>query len=119
MSKAFSLKAHILDKDLFINLSGVFDGSSAWQLANAILTRFHGSGKLFIDTRDLSKVLPFGADMIVNLVPRSLVRKKNVLVRDCNGTHSGLEHFQTLSDMSERIIPGEAPRSCFSAASIC
>ncbi len=116
MSRTFSMKSHILEKDLFINLSGVFDGSSAWQLANTILTRFHGVGKLFIDARDLSAVVPFGADMIVNLVPRSLVGEKNVLIRDCNGTHSGLDHFQTLS---ENTFPGESHRNCFSAASIC
>ena len=116
MSKAFSMKSQTLDNDLFINLSGVFDGSSAWQLANMILTRFHGPGKLFIDTRDLSTVVPFGADMIVNLVPRSLVREQNVLIRDRNGTHSGLDHFQTLS---EKFIPGELPRTCFSVATIC
>lgn len=116
MSNTFSMKFHVLENDLFINLSGVFDGNAAWELANTILTRFHGFGKLFIDARDLSKVVPFGADMIVNLVPRSLVREKNVLIRDWEGTHSGLDHFQILS---EKISPGETHRNCFSAATIC
>ncbi|MBI9089409.1 MAG: hypothetical protein JEZ12_09335 [Desulfobacterium sp.] len=116
MNRRFSMKYRILKNGLFINLSGVFDGSSAWQLANTILTRFHGLGKLLIDTRELSTVVPFGADMIVNLVPRFLVEGKNVLIRDQEGTHSGLDYFQTLS---EKKIPGERRRDCFLAASAC
>ena len=116
MSESFSMQFQSLGNDLFINLSGVFDGSSAWELANIILTRFHGTGRLFIDSRDLSTVVPFGADMIINLVPKSLVGKKNVLIRDREGTHMGLEHFQALS---KEHIPGECHHSCFSAATIC
>ena len=116
MSQSFSMQSQTLGSDFFINLSGEFDGTSAWQLANTILTRFHGQGKLFIDARDLSKVLPFGANMIANLVPKSLVQRKNVLIRDREGTHSGLDYFQT---MSEKNSPGESCRTCFSAASIC
>lgn len=116
MSQSFSMQLQTLGNDFFINLSGQFDGSSAWQLANAILTRFHGQGKLFIDTRDLSTVLPFGADMIVNLVPKCMVRKNDVLVRDHEGTHIGLEYFQILS---QKYLSGESCRTCFSAASIC
>lgn len=110
------MQVQTLGNDIFINLSGVFDGSSAWQLANTILTRFHGQGKLFIDTRDLSSVVPVGADIIVNLVPTSLVKKKDVLVRDCEGTHSGLEHFYALC---EKTLFGEVSYKCVSAASIC
>jgi hypothetical protein len=116
MSKSFSMQFQILGNDLFVNLSGVFDASSAWQLANTILTRFHGQGKLFIDTRDLSTVVPVGADIIVNLVPSSLVRKKDVLIRDFEGTYSGLEHFQALC---EKTFLGEVSCKCVSAASIC
>ena len=116
MSQLFSMQSQALGNDLFITLSGVFDGSSAWQLADTILTRFHGPGKLFIDTRELLTVVPFGADMIVNLVPKSLIREKNVLIRDQSGTHRGLDHFHTLS---EKYIPGKSSRTIFSGASIC
>ncbi len=115
MRKSFSIECQIVGNDIFVNLSGVFDSGSAWQLADTILTRFHGSGKIFIDARDLSMVMPFGADMLVNLVPGSLVGKKNVLIRDCEGVHSGLGHFRTLS---EKKFPGAIPYKCFSAASI-
>jgi len=116
MSNTFFMTSYILENDLFINLSGVFDGSSAWELANIILARSHGFKKLFIDARNLSEVLPFGAEMIVNLVPRVLVREKNVLIRDCHGTHSGLDYFQILS---EKIFPEESHHNYFSTATIC
>lgn len=54
------MKSYSLGNDLFINLSGVFDGGSAWELANIILARFHGFEKLLIDARDLAKVYFFG-----------------------------------------------------------
>ncbi|MFK5953982.1 MAG: hypothetical protein QM498_13045 [Desulfobacterium sp.] len=116
MSKLFSMQRQNLGNDLFINLFGEFDGSSAWQLANTILTRFHGQGKLFIDARDLSKVVPNAAEIIVTLVPNSLVKKKDVLIRDWEGTHSGLEHFYALC---EKTFLGEIPCKCVSATSIC
>lgn len=116
MSKLFSMQFQSLGNDIFINLFGEFDGSSAWQLANTILTRFHGQGKLFIDARDLSKVEPDGAEIIVTLVPNSLVKKKDVLIRDWEGTHSGLEHFYALR---EKAFLGETSYKCVSAASIC
>jgi len=116
MSQLFSMQFQASGNDFFINLSGVFDGSSAWQLADTILTRFHGPGRLFIDTRELLTVVPFGADMIVNLVPKSLVMEKNVLVRDRDGTHKGLDHFHKLS---QKYIPGQSSRTIFSSASIC
>jgi len=115
MLESFSIQFEALDNELFINLSGVFDGSSAWQLADLILSRFHGHGKLFIDARGLSSVVPFGADMIVNLAPKSLFGKNKVLIRDRDGIHNGLEHFQS---MSENCISEKPPRTFFSRASI-
>ncbi len=118
MSELFSMEFQALGNDLFVNLFGVFDGSSAWQLANTILIRFrgHGQGKLFIDARDLATVMPDGAEIIATLVPSSLVSKKDVLIRDWEGTHSGLEHFSALC---KKTFIGEAPYKCVSAASIC
>jgi len=40
MSNTFSMKSYGLGNDLFINLLGVFDGGSAWELANIILDHF-------------------------------------------------------------------------------
>ena len=117
MRKSFSMEVQNVGNDIFLNLSGAFDSGAAWQLADTILTRFHGSGKIFIDIRDLSVIMPSGADMIVNLVPVNLVGKKNVLIRDYQGVHSGLHHFRTLSE-SEKKISEEIPYRCFSAASI-
>ncbi|MEA2061685.1 MAG: hypothetical protein U9P10_14510 [Thermodesulfobacteriota bacterium] len=116
MNTNFTIKAQKVENDLFINLSGEFNGSSAWQLANTILSRFQGRGRVFIDTRDLTDVLPFGADMIVNIVPEILVNKKSVLIRDCTGVYSGLDHFITMVKEPVKI---KRKTESFSRASIC
>ncbi|MEA1968840.1 MAG: hypothetical protein U9N77_11565 [Thermodesulfobacteriota bacterium] len=116
MSNGFSIKSHKKQDDLFIDISGGFDGSSAWELANTILTSFDGGGRVIIDTRSISHVLPFGAEMISNLIPNVLIKKENVLVKDRKGIYKGIEHFHTLV---EKKVSGNIKNNCLAKASIC
>jgi hypothetical protein len=46
--------------NLYIELGGDFDGSSAMQLLNQLETRRTEEGKIFINTNDLRDIHPFG-----------------------------------------------------------
>ncbi|MEA2059678.1 MAG: hypothetical protein U9P10_03975 [Thermodesulfobacteriota bacterium] len=112
----FAIRIKKFENDLFINLSGEFNGSSAWELANTIFTRFQGQGRVFIETRDLTSVLPFGAEMIVNLIPKLLLGKESVLIRDSTGVYCGLDHFRKMVKEPVKI---KGNKDHFSKASIC
>ena len=45
---------------LHLELTGDFDGTSAYELINTLQTYGHGTGSILIDTSNLSCIHPFG-----------------------------------------------------------
>ena len=68
MSINFKISSKQNDGDLYIDMHGDFDGSSACELANAIKMKYPGTGKVFINTKNLSKVNQFGSVVLKNIV---------------------------------------------------
>jgi hypothetical protein len=60
MSTNFQLQFKKSNGNLHIQTKGDFDGSSAWELINLIHDKYDGKGRVFIDTRNLGKIHPFG-----------------------------------------------------------
>ncbi|MFP4316980.1 MAG: peptidylprolyl isomerase [Desulfovibrionales bacterium] len=46
--------------NLYVRPVGDFDGSSAWQLTNLLHDNYDGQEKVFIDTKGLREICPFG-----------------------------------------------------------
>ncbi len=46
--------------NLHVNPKGDFDGNSAWELVNLLHEQYDGKGRVFIDTKNLCKICPFG-----------------------------------------------------------
>jgi len=63
MASNFKMFIHRNSDNLHIKLLGDFDGSSAYQLINALKKYSAGAFSVFIHTSSLKKVYPFGRDM--------------------------------------------------------
>jgi hypothetical protein len=49
---------------LHLKLAGDFDGNSAYELINALTEHSEGFLEIFIDTRDLTAIHPFGKGVV-------------------------------------------------------
>lgn len=97
MNRSFSINTKKKQENIYIDLAGEFDENAAWKLANAVLTRFDEKGKIFIDARNIHRVIPFGAEMINHLIPAMIIPRKKILIRDRQGCHNGFKHFRNMA----------------------
>jgi len=63
MAQNFKISIHRTIDNLYIRLTGDFDGSSAWELINAIRENLNNFKFIKIDTSKLKKVYPFGREV--------------------------------------------------------
>ena len=63
MSINFQIQFKTSNGNLHIQPKGDFDGSSAWELINLIHEKYDGKGRVFIDTRNLGEIHPFGCNI--------------------------------------------------------
>jgi hypothetical protein len=63
MAQNFKISIHRTFDNLYIRLMGDFDGSSAWELINAIRENLNNFKFIQIDTSKLKKVYPFGREV--------------------------------------------------------
>ena len=62
MSTNFQIQFKKSSGNLHIQTKGDFDGSSAWELINLIHDKYYVKGRVFIDTRNLGVIHPFGCN---------------------------------------------------------
>ena len=60
MSTNFQIEFRKSNGNLHVRPMGNFDGSSAWELINLLHEKYDGKGRIFIETRNLHKICPFG-----------------------------------------------------------
>lgn len=60
MSANFEVRYRKSNGNLHVRPVGEFDGTSAFQLIDFIERKYKGKGRIFIDTKDLDHVHPFG-----------------------------------------------------------
>jgi hypothetical protein len=63
MAQNFKISIHRTIDNLTIRLMGDFDGSSAFELLNALWENVNSSKFILIDTYNLKKVYPFGREV--------------------------------------------------------
>jgi anti-anti-sigma regulatory factor len=51
---------------VFLSLRGDFDGSSAYELLNSLIEQCDEVRRVFVDTKGLSRIYPFGKDTLSN-----------------------------------------------------
>ena len=64
MARNFHMFTHKTTDTLHIKLSGDFDGSSAFELANFLANNQSKYYQIFINTKDLKSIYPFGLDVL-------------------------------------------------------
>ena len=80
MSTSFRLRTERSGNELTVVLSGDFDGDSAWELANLLMLQHDQAATVRIDTRQVGKVVPFGAALLKNLLSLRLVRTGRIFL---------------------------------------
>ena len=63
MAQNFKISTHRTIDNLYIRLVGDFDGSSAFELLNALWENVNNTKFILIDTYNLKKVHPFGREV--------------------------------------------------------
>lgn len=63
MAHNFKIFKHRTDEILHINMRGDFDGSSAFELLNALKENLNSTKRIIIDTNKLKKIYPFGQEV--------------------------------------------------------
>ena len=63
MATNFQLFPHRNRNSLHLQLYGDFDGTSAYELINALKKHGNDVIQIFIDTNDLNNIYPFGVDV--------------------------------------------------------
>lgn len=63
MANNFKLLSNRIRNRIRLNLSGDFDGSSAWELLNTLKNYSYDSYHILIDTNRLSTIHPFGIEV--------------------------------------------------------
>lgn len=74
MEAGFHLKTQTRNRDLFIELYGVFDGASAFKLINTLKKQGSGRQTIFIDTNRLTRAYSFGRTILNAHLPKSVQR---------------------------------------------
>ena len=76
MKSNFHLETSKKNQEYHINLHGVFDGASAFELIEIIRDGEEQGLTMFIDTNRLKEVLPFGQTILNTHLPRNGIRTK-------------------------------------------
>ena len=63
MAHNFKISTHQTIDNLYIRLIGDFDGSSAFELLNALWENLNNANFILIDTYNLKEVYPFGREV--------------------------------------------------------
>ena len=63
MAQNFKISTHRTIDNLYIRLMGDFDGSSAFELLNALRDNLNSAKFILIDTSNLKEVYPFGREV--------------------------------------------------------
>jgi hypothetical protein len=66
MANNFRIMVHRNSESLHLKLTGDFDGTSAYELIEAMKRNCNGSSRVFIHTNCLKNVYPFGRNVFLN-----------------------------------------------------
>lgn len=84
MASNFIIHHIVKNGDLYIELRGDFDGSSAMQLLNELVNRRAGMEKIFINTDGLKDIHHFGKSVFANHFSLHHVRSAGIVFTGSN-----------------------------------
>ena len=90
MASNFQIYSFKTRDSLHLKLAGEFDGSSAYELINALTEHGKGLYEIFIDTNDLTTIHPFGKDVFQKNLRRSNKLSRNLVFIGKNGHEIGI-----------------------------
>lgn len=90
MSENFKVEAYKINGSLQVKLAGDFDGSSAWELINAIMMTDNGKGSIVIDTDRLGRIIPFGRLMLGHLIKTNSIAMDRIEIKGKKRKQIGL-----------------------------
>ena len=90
MASNFQIFSFKTRDSLHLKLAGDFDGSSAYELINALTEHGNGSFEIFIDTNELKTIHPFGKDVFQKNLRSSNKIYRNLVFIGKNGHEIGI-----------------------------
>jgi hypothetical protein len=90
MASNFQIYSFKTRDSLHLKLAGDFDGSSAYELINALAEHGQGFYEIFIDTNELKTIYPFGRDVFQKNLRSSRKIFRNLIFLGKNGREIGL-----------------------------
>ena len=101
MTNQYQITSGYAEGDLHINIYGDFDGSSAWALIHTIHDQYRRAGRIVIDTRRITSLVPFGlATFKSRLDPRRVPLDRLVFVGE-NSVHIAPQGCRLVSVKNE------------------
>jgi hypothetical protein len=113
MSPNFAINSHTIDGNLYIELKGDFDGTSAWELANTIVHKDDGAYVIVIDTDRLCEIFPFGCLMFEKLIGINGISKDRIVFKGKMCTKMGFDGCKLLTEGKK------GPCKCSGICSCC
>ncbi len=104
MSANFQLAFSKRNGNLHVKASGDFDGSSAWELVNLLHEHYDGKGRVFIDTRNLRELCPFGCRTFQGRLNPARVPSERLFFKGDKG--------RELAPEGSRVISAPAEATC-------
>ncbi|MBW2607782.1 MAG: hypothetical protein JRD05_09130 [Deltaproteobacteria bacterium] len=85
MSANFAIEARNSNGDLYLELSGDFDGNSAWEVINKIKADYTGNGRILINTEKVGVFNAFGKDVFEKLLNPGIIPRSKVVFQGAKG----------------------------------
>jgi len=90
MASNFHIYSFKTRDSLHLKLAGDFDGSSAYELINALTEQGKDFYEIFIDTNDLKVIHPFGKDVFQKTLRSTNKLYRNLVFIGKNGQEIGI-----------------------------
>ena len=90
MASNFHIYSFKTRDSLHLKLAGDFDGTSAYELINALTEYGNGFHEIFIDINDLKLIHPFGRDVFQKNLRSSNKLYRNLIFIGKNGHEIGI-----------------------------
>jgi anti-anti-sigma regulatory factor len=79
MARNFKIQVSQRNNDLYLDLRGDFDGTSAYHLLGTLKKHYGGDGKVIINTEHLRCIAPFGARIFRSDLHTTGCRRSNII----------------------------------------
>lgn len=103
MSINFDIEARDINGNLHLELTGDFDGNSAWELVDAIKTHYAGNGLVLINTENIGEVMTFGREVLENLMTTNKIPKDKLIFEGAKGTEIGPDGWNQVMGVERNL----------------